>query len=140
MGMEAEVADAASRFGAGGRIAGALHASGVLHDALVGQQSAALVREIYAAKAAHHLPHVRLRILRFLPVFVLKSRIRVRTKGSPSCAPCGPALFADPDHFCAKSMELLGAKTTGRCLLGSAGVCGGLSGALSGCVHKSSCR
>ncbi|CAL8465604.1 g5140 [Coccomyxa elongata] len=58
VGMEAEVADAASRFGAGGRIAGVLHASGALHDALVVQQSAALVREVYAAKAAHHLLHV----------------------------------------------------------------------------------
>ncbi|BDA51455.1 probable oleandomycin polyketide synthase, modules 5 and 6 [Coccomyxa sp. Obi] len=55
VGMEAEVAEAAARFGAGGCIAGVLHASGVLHDALIGQQSAALVREVYAAKAAHHL-------------------------------------------------------------------------------------
>ena len=54
------MADAASRFGAGGRIAGVLHASGVLHDTLIDRQSAALVREVYAAKAAHHLLDVRL--------------------------------------------------------------------------------
>ena len=33
-------------------IQGILHASGVLHDALIRQQSPALVREVYAAKVA----------------------------------------------------------------------------------------
>ena len=59
MGAEIEVADSAASFGAGGRIAGVLHASGVLHDAIISQQSAALVREVYAAKSTHHLLNVR---------------------------------------------------------------------------------
>ena len=59
VGAESEVADSAASFGAGGRIAGVLHASGVLHDAIISQQSAALVREVYAAKSAHHLLNVR---------------------------------------------------------------------------------
>ena len=35
-----------------GQVDGILHASGVLHDALIKQQSSALVREVYAPKVA----------------------------------------------------------------------------------------
>jgi hypothetical protein len=59
VGLQCEMAESAASFAAGGRITGVLHASGVLHDAIISQQSAALVREVYAAKAAHHLIDVR---------------------------------------------------------------------------------
>lgn len=59
VGLQCEMAESAASFAAGGRITGVLHASGVLHDAIISQQSAALVREVYAAKAAHHLLDVR---------------------------------------------------------------------------------
>ena len=35
-----------------GQLRGILHASGILHDALIGQQTPALVREVYAPKVA----------------------------------------------------------------------------------------
>lgn len=57
--MQSEAASAAATFAAGGALTGLLHASGLLHDALIAQQSAALVREVFAAKAAHHLLNVR---------------------------------------------------------------------------------
>ena len=45
------MAHAAARFSRGGGIAGVLHAGGVLRDALLGQQTASHVRDVYAPKA-----------------------------------------------------------------------------------------
>lgn len=67
MGLKAEVDAAVSQFRQCSNISGILHASGILHDALVGQQSAQLLREVYAPKGAgalhllrvsHHLSRV----------------------------------------------------------------------------------
>ena len=52
MGMQEEVAACMEAAGSRGRLGGILHVSGILHDALIGQQSPALVREVYAPKVA----------------------------------------------------------------------------------------
>ena len=51
VGAATEVADAVAKFSKGGGIAGVLHAGGVLRDALLSQQTASHVRDVYAPKA-----------------------------------------------------------------------------------------
>ena len=51
MGTASEVAHAAASLGRHGPITGVLHASGVLRDAVLAQQSAGHVRDVYAPKA-----------------------------------------------------------------------------------------
>lgn len=51
MGTASEVEHAAACFGEGGPVTGVLHAGGVLRDAVMAQQTAAHVRDVYAPKA-----------------------------------------------------------------------------------------
>jgi hypothetical protein len=51
VGAASEIEHAAASFGKGGPVTGVLHASGVLCDAVMRQQSAAHVRDVYAPKA-----------------------------------------------------------------------------------------
>ncbi len=52
IGAAQEAAACLEAAGSEGQLGGILHASGILHDALIGQQTPALVREVYAPKVA----------------------------------------------------------------------------------------